>query len=325
MNRRVSTRLRSKGVVWPIPFCILRPREKLYDVDTYVSQKVFDDLKTYDWGTGGRVRIHLPLESLAERLSGRISLEDITHPETGEVLVKEGDVIDRAMADTVEKAGVRQAKIRSILTCKLGKGVCAQCYGTDLATNAPVEIGEAVGIIAAQSIGEPGTQLTMRTFHMGGVAQGASLTGSANVKKARQIALAELRGDINKGTFQMQGTATSRSAKIQRYLKVLEASVGGLLRIVELFEARRPKGEAITTTVDGTVVGIIGGGRVEILPGIDLALDSENSRSGVRKVVVQTTIPSKIANVLLASAPQPRFSHLMLRKAPSRSFWAARS
>jgi DNA-directed RNA polymerase subunit beta' len=207
------------------------------------------------------------------------------------VLVKEGDVIDRAMADTVEKAGVRQAKIRSILTCKLGKGVCAQCYGTDLATNAPVEIGEAVGIIAAQSIGEPGTQLTMRTFHMGGVAQGASLTGSANVKKARQTALAELRGDINKGTFQMQGTATEQKREIQRYLKVLEASVGGLLRVVELFEARKPKGEAITTTVDGTVVGIIGGGRVEVLPGIDLSLDSENSRSGVRKVVVQTTIP----------------------------------
>ncbi|HEX8464323.1 MAG TPA: DNA-directed RNA polymerase subunit beta' [Abditibacterium sp.] len=272
---------------------ILHPqtREMLYDVDTYVSPKIFDDLKTYDWGTGGRVRIHLPLEALAERLSGRVSLENIVHPETGEILVNEGDVIDRAMADRVEKAGVRSAKIRSILTCKLGKGVCAKCYGTDLATNSPVEIGEAVGIIAAQSIGEPGTQLTMRTFHMGGVAQGASLTGSANVKKARQTALAELRGDINKGTFQMQGTATEQKREIQRYLKVLEASVGGLLRVVELFEARKPKGEAITTTVDGTVVGIIGGGRVEILPGIDLALDSENSRSGVRKVVVQTTIP----------------------------------
>jgi len=123
-----------------------------------------------------------------------------------------------------------------------------------------------VGIIAAQSIGEPGTQLTMRTFHMGGVAQGASLTGVSRGKEARRQALLELRRDITKGDFQMQGSATEQKREIQRYLKVLEASVGGLLRVVELFEARKPKGEAITTTVDGVVAAIIGGGRTEIMP-----------------------------------------------------------
>jgi len=271
---------------------ILHPQTKqeLYPIEHYVSEKVFNDLKTYEWSGRGRVRIHLPLETLSERLNGRLSLEEVVHPETGEVLVEVGQRITRETADKVEKAGVRGVKIRSILTCKLGKGVCANCYGTDLATNSPVEIGEAVGIIAAQSIGEPGTQLTMRTFHMGGVAQGQSLTGTSNVKKARQQALAELRNDINKGTFQMQGTATEQKREIQRYLKVLEASVGGLLRVVELFEARKPKGEAITSNTEGTVVAIVGGGRVDIMEGADVAVDRDNARTGVRRVLIQTPI-----------------------------------
>jgi DNA-directed RNA polymerase subunit beta' len=271
---------------------ILHPQTKaeLYPIEQYVSEKVFNDLKTYEWSGRGRVRIHLPLETLSERLNGRLSLETVTHPETGEVLVEVGQRITREIADKIEKAGVRGVKIRSILTCKLGKGVCANCYGTDLATNSPVEIGEAVGIIAAQSIGEPGTQLTMRTFHSGGVAQGQSLTGTSNVKKARQQALAELRSDINKGTFQMQGTATEQKREIQRYLKVLEASVGGLLRVVELFEARKPKGEAITSNTEGTVVAIVGGGRVDIMQGADVAVDRDNARTGVRRVLIQTPI-----------------------------------
>ncbi len=272
---------------------ILNPQTKevLYPYDTYVSETVFNDLKNHDFGKNNRTRIHVPLEVLAERLSGRIVLEDVLHPETGEVLAKAGENINRAHADKIEKSGVHRVKIRSILTCKLGKGVCANCYGTDLATNGEVEIGEAVGIIAAQSIGEPGTQLTMRTFHMGGVAQGASLTGVSRGKEARRQALLELRRDITKGDFQMQGTATEQKREIQRYLKVLEASVGGLLRVVELFEARKPKGEAITTTVDGVVAAIIGGGRTEVMPGVNLEMDTERARYGVRKVLIQTTIP----------------------------------
>jgi DNA-directed RNA polymerase subunit beta' len=233
----------------------------------------------------------MPLEALAERLHGRIAVDDVIHPTTGEKLVSAGETITRTVADVIEKAGIREVKIRSILTCILPKGVCARCYGTDLATNLPVENGEAVGIIAAQSIGEPGTQLTMRTFHMGGVAQGTSLTGSANVKKARQQALAELRADINKGNLQMMGTATEQKREIQKYLKVLEATVGGLLRVVELFEARKPKGEAITTDVDGEVVAITGGGRVEMMEGRNLNLDKEKAQTGVRKVVIQTHVP----------------------------------
>ncbi|HEX8551273.1 MAG TPA: DNA-directed RNA polymerase subunit beta' [Abditibacteriaceae bacterium] len=266
-------------------------KEELYGVDTYISKDVFDAIQAIEWPAQTRIRIHMPLEGLADRLVGRTSLNDISDEKTGEVLATTNEEIARVQADKIEKAGIREVKIRSILTCKLGHGVCAACYGHDLATNHRVEAGEAVGIIAAQSIGEPGTQLTMRTFHLGGVASASSLTGVANVKKARQQALQELRMDINKGNFQLQGTVTEQKREIQRYLKVLEASVGGLLRVVELFEARKPKGEAITSTVDGEVVAIIGGGRSEVKEGIKLAIDLESSRTGVRKVVIQTTAP----------------------------------
>jgi DNA-directed RNA polymerase subunit beta' len=112
--------------------------------------------------------------TLGERILGRVAADDITHPETGAVLIRKGELIDERMADTVEDAGVQNCRIRSPLTCEAEEGVCANCYGRDLARGTKVNTGEAVGIIAAQSIGEPGTQLTMRTFHMGGVAQGSS-------------------------------------------------------------------------------------------------------------------------------------------------------
>ncbi|MDO6523924.1 DNA-directed RNA polymerase subunit beta' [Shimia thalassica] len=110
--------------------------------------------------------------TLAERILGRVAGEDILRPGTDEVLVAEGELIDERMADSIDEAGVASTRIRSPLTCESEEGVCAQCYGRDLARGTRVNVGEAVGIIAAQSIGEPGTQLTMRTFHIGGVAQG---------------------------------------------------------------------------------------------------------------------------------------------------------
>ncbi|MFA8388244.1 MAG: DNA-directed RNA polymerase subunit beta' [Pelagibaca sp.] len=110
--------------------------------------------------------------SLAERILGRVNADDILKPGTDEVLVRAGQLIDERMSDMIEESGVATMRIRSPLTCEAEEGVCAMCYGRDLARGTLVNIGEAVGIIAAQSIGEPGTQLTMRTFHIGGVAQG---------------------------------------------------------------------------------------------------------------------------------------------------------
>jgi DNA-directed RNA polymerase subunit beta' len=121
------------------------------------------------------------IASIGERILGRTAQEDILHPETGEVLVKKGTLIDEADVEAVEKAGVEQVKIRSVLTCECENGVCAACYGRDLARGNPVNIGEAVGVIAAQSIGEPGTQLTLRTFHIGGAASKSAEQASIEV------------------------------------------------------------------------------------------------------------------------------------------------
>jgi len=112
------------------------------------------------------------VSSLAERVLGRVSADDVMKPGTDEIVVAKNELIDERKADLIEAAGITKMRIRSALTCESEDGVCAACYGRDLARGTMVNIGEAVGIIAAQSIGEPGTQLTMRTFHIGGVAQG---------------------------------------------------------------------------------------------------------------------------------------------------------
>ena len=110
------------------------------------------------------------IKSFGEAIHGRFPVEDIVHPETGEVIFSNDHMLISDDAEKLEAAGVKSVKIRTVLDCEAERGVCAKCYGINLATGEPVSEGEAVGVIAAQSIGEPGTQLTMRTFHTGGVA-----------------------------------------------------------------------------------------------------------------------------------------------------------
>lgn len=116
------------------------------------------------------------IESLYDRILGRYTVEDITDPNTGDLIIEKGQRILREHAEAIENAGIEEVKIRTVLGCKTKVGICSKCYGTDLANGEEVESGEAVGIIAAQSIGEPGTQLTMRTFHTGGVASASDIT-----------------------------------------------------------------------------------------------------------------------------------------------------
>lgn len=144
------------------------------------------------------------VEKLEDRISGRVAVDDIVNPKTGELLVKSNEMITPTQAKAIVDCGITQVNIRTLLTCKSKHGVCAKCYGRNMAGNQMVNVGEAVGVIAAQSIGEPGTQLTMRTFHTGGV------TAEADITK-------------------------------------------GLPRVEEIFEARRPKGEAIISEVAGKV------------------------------------------------------------------------
>ncbi len=166
------------------------------------------------------------IEPLIERLIGRYTMEDVIHPETGEVIVAANQEILEQDAESMIAAGIKQVHIRSVLTCRSRYGVCRRCYGRNLATGNRVEIGEAVGIIAAQSIGEPGTQLTMRTFHTGGVAG----------------------DDITQG----------------------------LPRVEELFEARKPRGQAIIAEADGIVHMIDKGSR-----GREIELTTEDGEKGI--------------------------------------------
>jgi DNA-directed RNA polymerase subunit beta' len=124
----------------------------------------------YDTKEGGK-----PIETLADRIANRFAMEDVVHPTTKEVLVRHNEIITNEMAAYIESIGVKRVEIRSVLHCQSENGICQKCFGNDLTTNKPIEIGTAVGVIAAQSIGEPGTQLTMRTFHTGGAAGGSNI------------------------------------------------------------------------------------------------------------------------------------------------------
>ncbi|MEK7123264.1 MAG: DNA-directed RNA polymerase subunit beta', partial [Patescibacteria group bacterium] len=146
--------------------------------------------------------------TLASRIWGRCAASDILHPKSGKVLAPARGIINKETAKVIEEAGVEEVNIRSVIACKSLEGVCQTCYGYDLGVNKMIEIGQPIGIVAAQAIGEPGTQLTMRTFHTGGVAGGEDITG-------------------------------------------------GLPRVVEIFEARIPRGQAVISEIDGIVEDII--------------------------------------------------------------------
>ena len=174
--------------------------EKDCGTESYIVAKAFKD---------GREMI----EELHDRIEGRTSYEDIHHPETGELIVEAGEMITGTAADAITEAGIEEVKIRSVLGCHSEHGVCVKCYGQTLATGRPVGIGEAVGVIAAQSIGEPGTQLTMRTFHTGGVAAAADITqGLPRVEELFEVRKPKGLAIISEidGTVDIRETAKKR-------------------------------------------------------------------------------------------------------------------
>ena len=133
------------------------------------------------------------VSTLGERILGRVSVHDIIHPTTGELICAAGEEINEEKADIIEKSPIEMVEIRSVLTCESKRGICAKCYGRNLATSRMVQLGEAAGVIAAQAIGEPGTQLTLRTFHAGGVAGNAAANASIVAKNNARIEFEEVR------------------------------------------------------------------------------------------------------------------------------------
>jgi DNA-directed RNA polymerase subunit beta' len=139
------------------------------------------------------------IEHLRDRIIGRVALEDVIDPVTGETLAYSSEEITEDIANEIQNAGgIDRVKIRSVLTCESRRGVCVKCYGRNLATGKMIEMGEAVGVIAAQSIGEPGTQLTMRTFHIGGVATGSTEQSSHEVRRAGRVKFVDLKTVFNR-------------------------------------------------------------------------------------------------------------------------------
>ena len=162
------------------------------------------------------------IESLEDRITGRVAAEDILDPQTGETIVKANQLITPLRAKAVIAAGHKKVKIRTILTCRSHVGVCAKCYGANMATGQPVQVGEAVGIIAAQSIGEPGTQLTMRTFHTGGVAGGDITQGLPRVEE-----LFEARKPKGLAIIaEFGGTVTIKDSKKKREVMITNTEDG---------------------------------------------------------------------------------------------------
>jgi len=160
------------------------------------------------------------IESLEERITGRYAAEDIIDPETNEVLVRHHELIDGDMAQLIVSKGIKEVKIRSVLTCRTRNGVCSKCYGINLATGEKCNVGEAVGIIAAQSIGEPGTQLTMRTFHTGGVAGEDITQGLPRVEELFEARKPKGLAIIS----EISGTVTIRETKKKREVVVTNES-----------------------------------------------------------------------------------------------------
>jgi len=180
------------------------------------------------------------VEPLRERVLGRLLLDDVIHPETGEVAIPADTLLDETLVDKLERIGVDQVRVRSAITCQTRYGICGKCYGRDLGCGKLVNIGEAVGVIAAQSIGEPGTQLTMRTFHIGGAASRATAENSIQVKST--------------GRVRLQNVKLCRHAK--GYLVVVSRS--GELTIADAqgreWERYKLPFGAIITTADGEQV-----------------------------------------------------------------------
>jgi len=175
------------------------------------------------------------IEPLIDRLEGRTVIGDIVSPKTGEVLVRDGEMITHDKADLIVSAGIKEVKIRSVVKCRSKVGVCAKCYGMNLATSKKVDIGEAVGIIAAQSIGEPGTQLTMRTFHAGGVAQGDDITqGLPRVEELFEARKPKGVAIVSEGG----GTVHLSEAKQKREITITDEETGGAYTYLIPFGSR---------------------------------------------------------------------------------------
>ena len=228
--------------------------------------------------------------SLGMRILGRTPVNDIVHPETGEVIVEKNTLIDERDVEAVEAAGVKQVKIRSALTCETQNGICGKCYGRDLARGTPVNMGEAVGVIAAQSIGEPGTQLTMRTFHIGGAAQvvdqsflEASYEGKVSIRNRNVVRDSDKRLMVmgrNMAVVIEDEKGVERASHRVTYGSKLLVDDGDIVKQGQRIAEWDPYTRPILTAVGGTVEF------EDLVDGISVTETADESTGITKRVVV---------------------------------------
>ena len=235
------------------------------------------------------------IASLSERILGRVSVHDVIHPTTGELLVAGGEEITEDIAKKIEDSPIESVEIRSVLTCESKKGVCAKCYGRNLATSRMVEKGEAVGVIAAQSIGEPGTQLTLRTFHAGGTASNIAANATIVAKNNCRVEFDELRtvdavdetgeavkivvGRLGEVRFVDQNTGITLSTQSLPYGSTLFVADKSIVEKGTMIAKWDPFNAVIITETAGRV-------QLEsVIEGITYRVDSDES-TGLREVII---------------------------------------
>ena len=249
------------------------------------------------------------IEPLADRIEGRTSLHDVFHPITNELLVAAGEEITIDVARAIEDAGVETVDIRSVLTCESKRGVCVSCYGRNLATGYVTQKGDAVGIIAAQSIGEPGTQLTLRTFHVGGVAGSSSVESSLNAKFDGTIQFDGLRtvdtvnneGNKVKVVIGRTGEVRIMDVKNDRLLITNNVPYGALLAVKD--GAQVKKGDVICTWDPfNNVVVAEQNGKIKfenIIEGFTYRDEADEQTGHREKVVIESKDKTKIPTIVL--------------------------
>lgn len=252
------------------------------------------------------------VESLYDRILGRTALDDIYHPTTGELIIEAGGELNEDICQIIEESPIEQVEIRSVLTCEAKKGVCAKCYGRNLASGRMVQKGEAVGVIAAQSIGEPGTQLTLRTFHVGGVAGGVASESTISVKYDGIAEFEELRTvEHIDETGKKMDIVIGRLAE----LKIVDANTriplsnhaipyGAKLYVKE--KAAVKKGEVICEwdPYNAVIVSEFAG-KIEfrnVIEGITYKEESDEQTSFKEKVIIETKDKTKNPEMIIVSA-----------------------
>jgi len=240
------------------------------------------------------------VETLYERILGRTTVHDVYHPNTNELIVKAGEEVTETIAQTIEDSPIESVEIRSVLTCETKKGVCIKCYGRNLASGRMVKIGEAVGVIAAQSIGEPGTQLTLRTFHVGGVAGGAASENSIVAKYDGIAKFEELKtvpstdGDYEIVVSRMTELKI-HDVKTNIMLTNYTVPYGAKLRINQDAKVKNgdlicewdPYNAVIITEVSGTVAF------KHLEEGITFKIEKDEQTNYVEKVIIETKDKTK--------------------------------